>query len=548
MKRFICAFLILSIFSTSAAWCAEAPPLMLNPITMQSSATALGIYTGRSLALSNSQLNQQLALRQRIKFIKGDIGETVMHFHVQRKWSGLYVRVNAQLGSTARQGIDGLYVSYDKQGNPSQVLVGEAKYGSSRLGNTAIGKQMSEPWIKSGLIDAADNYNRVANDIDAGNIQRSPTKPPAGNSSKGTILLKNGRRVQFWTENDTCKYCCDGKDVPPAELAAGLRSHAILFMNTVNGVIPLAGSMVCRIKISGDTITITTYEVDAKGNKRGGDQTFDSSSLPLKIKQLLTKKIKEALIAEYQCAGMDEQRAIKMVDKDTKNKSTEQLLKMYGKPLLSARFLFLNVLRSSLYGSAISAVTAGLMQLFTEGKVDAKGLAMGALTGGVAAGVGQLAGNATVILTNTKIGQKIVNWLEKSPLHLSGRLGMFFSTLPGAAATSALFSYGLYFLGMTDLRTAHRSMVSGMAGAAGSYLVSSYLKPHLQRVFHSDDIDRGFALQAGQTLTEVAISLVVTYTIGKAISYFNEYSDKQDAIAVQSARIKAMMGNADTIS
>ncbi|MCD7742146.1 MAG: hypothetical protein LUI06_08085 [Ruminococcus sp.] len=39
---------------------------------------------------------------------------------------------------------DGVY--HKEDGNP-QYIIGEAKYGSSRIGNTADGKQMSNNWI-----------------------------------------------------------------------------------------------------------------------------------------------------------------------------------------------------------------------------------------------------------------------------------------------------------------------------------------------------------------------------------------------------------------
>lgn len=479
MKRFICTFLILSMFGTSAAWCADSPPLMLNPITMQSAATGLGIYTGRNLMFSNFQLNRtlnwQLALHRRINIIKGNIGESVMHTLVTSQSGGRYVRVNAQLGSTARQGIDGLYVRYNKQGAPSQILVGEAKYGSSQLGQTADGPQMSETWINKRLIQTANRFNIAANDIDSGKIQRSPTKAPAGNSSQSQIRLNNKRTVQIWKENGTWKYHCDGQDVSPAELAARLRTHAILFKNAGNGVVDVTRGRVYRINLSGNKPVIEVYRVDSSGNEiRGSRKTVNTSSLSPETRELFRENMRETLIGEYQRAGINEQQAIKMVDKELANKSSEQILKMHAKnPLLSSRFLFHNVFRSSLYGSAISAGIAGLMQLVTEGKVDAKGLAMGALTGGAAAGIGQLAGNVTVILANTETGKNIVNWFANSPLHLSGRLGMFLSTLPGAAVTSVLFSYGMYLLGLTDLRTANRSVISGLAGAAGSSLFVS---------------------------------------------------------------------------
>ncbi|MGI6075866.1 MAG: hypothetical protein ACOYD9_05835 [Pyramidobacter sp.] len=194
--------------------------------------------------------------------------------------------------------------------------------------------------------------------------------------------------------------------------------------------------------------------------------------LPRKMQNLFRDHIREVLIEEYsKLPGTTEQQAIKMADKELANKSVEQILKMHCKnPLLSPRIFLHNVPRSVLYGSAISVGIAALTQIVTEGKVDVKGLTTTALIGGAAAGVGQLGSNSMVILANTKAGQKVVNWFMHSSLHIGGRLGSILSALPGAAVTSALFSYGLYFLDLTDLRTANRSMIASMAGAAGSAL------------------------------------------------------------------------------
>ena len=48
------------------------------------------------------------------------------------------------LNAPNHQGIDGVY--YNPDGHPPYVI-GEAKYGSSRLGNTLDGPQMSDDWI-----------------------------------------------------------------------------------------------------------------------------------------------------------------------------------------------------------------------------------------------------------------------------------------------------------------------------------------------------------------------------------------------------------------
>ena len=58
------------------------------------------------------------------------------------------------LDQNIHKGIDGVY--YKKGGNP-EYIIGEAKYGRARLGNTRDGKQMSDGWI--------DGSNRLENAV-----------------------------------------------------------------------------------------------------------------------------------------------------------------------------------------------------------------------------------------------------------------------------------------------------------------------------------------------------------------------------------------------
>lgn len=66
------------------------------------------------------------------------------------------------LNSPGHQGIDGVY--YKKDGHP-QYIIAEAKYGSSRLGNTADGKQMSNNWIINRLDNALGDNTALSQAI-----------------------------------------------------------------------------------------------------------------------------------------------------------------------------------------------------------------------------------------------------------------------------------------------------------------------------------------------------------------------------------------------
>lgn len=55
-------------------------------------------------------------------------------------------------------------VYYKEDGNP-QYIIGEAKYGSSQLGNTRDGRQMSNNWINNRIDSALGNNTQMADTI-----------------------------------------------------------------------------------------------------------------------------------------------------------------------------------------------------------------------------------------------------------------------------------------------------------------------------------------------------------------------------------------------
>lgn len=87
--------------------------------------------------------NGEIPLSNNIQ--KGNYGEMKMDAYFESQG---YERISldrvTDLNAPNHQGIDGVY--YNPDGHPPYVI-GEAKYGNSRLGNTLDGPQMSDDWI-----------------------------------------------------------------------------------------------------------------------------------------------------------------------------------------------------------------------------------------------------------------------------------------------------------------------------------------------------------------------------------------------------------------
>uniref|UniRef100_UPI000686F0E4 hypothetical protein n=1 Tax=Paucisalibacillus globulus TaxID=351095 RepID=UPI000686F0E4 len=86
---------------------------------------------------------------------KGNYGEMKMDVHLEKQG---YTRISldrvTSLDDKIIQGIDGVY---ENSSPPPQYIIGEAKYGTSQLGKTKTGKQMSDEWI--------DSRNRLDNAV-----------------------------------------------------------------------------------------------------------------------------------------------------------------------------------------------------------------------------------------------------------------------------------------------------------------------------------------------------------------------------------------------
>ena len=92
---------------------------------------------------------------------KGNYGEMKMDAYFESQG---YERISldrvTDLNTPTHQGIDGVY--YNPDGHPPYII-GEAKYGSGKLGTTLDGKQMSDNWVDKRLSSAVGE--EIADDI-----------------------------------------------------------------------------------------------------------------------------------------------------------------------------------------------------------------------------------------------------------------------------------------------------------------------------------------------------------------------------------------------
>jgi hypothetical protein len=96
---------------------------------------------------------------------KGVFGEAKADAYMNSKGFKKLNGPDVQVGDAPRgQGIDGVY---ENMSPPPKYVIGEAKFGSSRLGKTLDGPQMGENWVDNRL-DSAVGENRALDIMDEG--------------------------------------------------------------------------------------------------------------------------------------------------------------------------------------------------------------------------------------------------------------------------------------------------------------------------------------------------------------------------------------------
>ena len=144
--------------------------------------------------------------------VKGEVGERLMEQAVTDQFlgqTGGWVSCPPRSGP---HGLDGLYLRAGERGQLRPPLVVEAKYGSSDLGITVDGRQMSEAWIRPRMAGPAQNYRTLAwtaddsvvkqsyvpEDVDAVPVPLSGSQKAMvwkGDSGKRHVYVPEGRSV-----------------------------------------------------------------------------------------------------------------------------------------------------------------------------------------------------------------------------------------------------------------------------------------------------------------------------------------------------------------
>lgn len=377
----------------------------------QASAMAISATTGFMVAASQSATVYEAHTHGVGQYtaLKGAMGEAVMDKLLSNhlKDSGNWQRL-AKLGP---QGIDSLYVKLDPKGLPKDLLVAEAKFGTSRLGNTVDGcQQMSHCWTSKRLKTTASYY-------------RSNRQP---------------QLARF------LEAAADGK----------IRYRA----------------NVSRLSMTNRQFTMTMTPV--KVNYSNPTQVFlnDSQAKSFQLRPPLVKTAFSETIAEdlfkhsparYPTRQLALTEARQMVKVASEKGQLPKLINYRPQPQVMLNQTLNSAIKPGLgLGAGLGGGIELLTQLASGQPVDGQRVVAMALLGEASRYAGTFAGMAmqqTLLKNEAQLLFKLVMPKTFSP-GLSG--------FTGGLMAGAVFSYGAYLMGYTTLAQAHQSMAMNLATMA----------------------------------------------------------------------------------
>lgn len=399
-------------------------------------------------ALSNADLAYlRTRLSSNTRGFKGAFGENI----AQRTFlenilekSGNWKSLTPRLGS---QGLDHVFIKYDKYGNPKQLMVAESKYGSSRLGFTKDGIQMGRDWTNKRLIELGKRYSSLSK------YTNMKTGKVPFFCEKMEIHLK-GKTEYFWRNNSREPWKFSGTQSELAKAQTKAKEMGRFLDANGRGLIEYR-SRIFHIRVKGNDAVINIY--DAKNInpevKINNLKALPQASKPFRIKNLFNKSYPEL-----------EREITKKLLNDSEGKLGVKEARQYAKKVVkefkqsvfkeySLGNLAGTTLLTSIGAGAVAAALDAGIQFLVSGKVDVKQVA---LTGGaVAAG--------TLIGQGIKIG--LTHLALKNMISLSSTSIGLISSMGTIAPVSAFLSYGNWLAGNVDFLTSTKdfgiSLVSG---------------------------------------------------------------------------------------
>jgi hypothetical protein len=421
MLRFIARTAVASVFLASAAPSrADEPPKTVDVSApavrrefpaweVSSTAFKMGLVSTAILSFAEPEvaLARASILTPRLH---GNVGEAFVNgqLHATGGWKPVTPR-------TGPQGIDHVWMKFDKSGRPIDMIVGETKFGTSRLGMTKDGRQMSASWISKRLAKLSDYWDAKAKDV--------------------AVRHGESKARPYRLRADYLRAAAEGRVSYRSELF--------------------------RVKIDGNVAKISVRKLGPDGIAIGPERALP----PIQITGRPARIVKAELIGEiknvYPAAGNAEAKRI-AEQSYSAAKSVQGALSRKSAALRLAGTTGSILAAGGLVAGGFDAVA----QLWAGGSVDWNRTGTMAGLGALSAGSAEAAQLATsqALLRNTAFRARSVA-LGRSMGILPSRTVSLLPKAAGGIIGALAFSYGGYALGLYDATEANRTAVAGAGGA-----------------------------------------------------------------------------------
>lgn len=492
---------------------------------------------------------------------KGAFGEA----HMDRYLTG-YLRssqawqpIRSRIGP---QGIDGIYLRYDRGGNIRSMIVSEAKYGSSQLGVTRDGLQLGANWSNRRLSSMAQTYGRISKSIATGTIKVQT--PTSGMKHRLQVPLADGKAAVFWrnSESDPWKFAGPRKLLD----AAGKQTSRVssYFDASSRGVVSY------RRYLYHTKVTSTGLEVSVRDAKLL-DQLHDARRLPV-VRRLLIPLDGAEQRAIQRMTRNELKSLIRARFPSLPSRDVQQYAEDISRSQDRMQSLFAGQQPSALQTVAVNSLSAGALSgglasslhlmhdLVTDTEIDLAKLGTTAGIAAVSGTVGSAVGQGTMIaFVNSPTLQRFATQASQSLRVPSATMfARGVSSLAGGGAATLVAAYGGYAMGQYDLETANRAAAAGLAGVgAGAAFSTGALS--LAMIYGTASTGTAISTLSGAAANSAAMAwlgggsvaaggggaaagsavltggtiIVVAAVTAAAMKGFSLYDEKQDNIRVK---------------
>jgi hypothetical protein len=466
IKKLLILFVVFVIFGCVAAGAQE-------PNQQDFVAGAGYGIVGASLARAEEAVCRSMV---NYSHLKGAFGEAVMDRVAPSsgrsgKWQVLSL-------SPKPQGIDGLYIKRNSLGHPKGLMVGEAKFGTSQLGMTIDGRQLSTTWTSNRLSYEASRYIKAggATSVELGARPRGMAQNP----DVVRVRLGDGRDGHFWRNNKFDPWAYDGpKGTLDVAKRAALRDGEYL-KAVAEGRVQSLRRSVFKVDVIGDTINIKIQEAkpSSPDNISLGKRAtvkIDAATRMSYMRKTKTEIARQLLVKN---PHLTEEEAKTIAATATRKMRTlEAILRQQQRPY------WVSVFSDSAKAGVVGGVLAGALdvasQMYSKGDVDWSQAGGMAIVGAGSAGAGALAKHLVVgaAINNATVNQFFIQTANAVGLPTGMAAANIVGLGVGGIFGSFVFASAMYCAGQMEGGDAARMAAAGATGsiagmAAGSGLVA----------------------------------------------------------------------------